>query len=203
MIIELQKILDLEIAVKKIHVGGDMNRSFKVNNPSVLLPLGNNNVSPLPASSLKGLLRQLACIVSHWEGLKDEYFELFGEDLGGRCYEDGSGEEKPGKLLFVNIGLAKTNVMSLVFPSVRINPVTRTVAEGGLWFYQFFTSTSKEPLRIKYEIWSITGLTDSEKRLLCKTLLLLKYRDIGGRITVGLGRITEVKIYPEDFCREV
>jgi len=198
----LRRLIELEVHVEKILVRGDMNRSFKIKDPAILLNLEGNNVTPLPASSLKGLMRHLACIVARVTGLKEAYLGLFGQELRDRkCFETTDSQEKEGKLVFVNKGVNKNNITHVISPGIMINPVTRIIKENTLWFYQYFTHKRSNIIPIRYEIWAREELNSDEKRLLCYVLNLLTSREIGGRITAGLGRIVDVVIIPEKFCK--
>jgi len=210
----MRKLLDLELLVEKVLIGGDMNRTFKVKNPATLIQMANENVTPIPASSLKGLLRYLACIAARRMNMKKEYFELFGQDVGvrdsresglrDRCFGDKASRyfNMHGKIVFVNKGVSKNSIVPIVNPGISIDPVTRRVKEGSLWFYQYYTSKVSEAIPVRFEIWVNNDLSVNERKLLCYALKLLKHREIGGRVTVGLGRIVDVKITPENFCSE-
>ena len=210
----MKKLLDLELLVEKVLVGGDMNRTFKIKNPATLIQMADENVTPIPASSLKGLLRYLACIVARRMNMRKEYFELFGQDVGvrgsqedvlkDRCFGDDVSRNfsMRGKIVLVNKGVSKYSVVPVVNPGISIDPVTRRIREGSLWFYQYYTSKVSEAIPVRFEIWASNDLSVSERKLLCYALKLLKHREIGGRVTVGLGRIVDVKTTPENFCSE-
>ncbi len=188
-----------------------MNRSFRVKSPSTLLELDSGRVTPLPASSLKGLLRHLACIASHREGLREAYYELFGSDIKPaksgkkgsfkRCYEDENELiEKPGKLILVNKGIENGKINSVVAPGIMIDLERGIASRNKLWFYQYIVLEQNNP--IDYELWVREPLSEDERKLLCFSLNMLKNSLIGGRITVGHGLIIDVE-FDDKICSEV
>ena len=203
--------MDLRIYVKTLHIGGDMNRTFRIKSPSIILDLGGGKVTPLPASSLKGLLRQLACIVSHKTGLREAYYELFGADIRPtgltesgsfrRCYNDNNElSEKPGSLVLVNKGVEREKVNSVIAPGIMIDLERGTAKRNRLWFYQYITLEQNS--WVEYELWVRDELSEDGKRLLCLSLNMLKNSLIGGRITVGHGVILDVQ-FDDEICSGV